>query len=65
MKRFYCTVCKRIKRVRKYPANVVTPNAETVTNRVGSCTYHHLTARERFISAHSFGETVINRKVGV
>jgi len=49
MKRFYCTVCKRIKRVRKYPANVVTPNAETVTNRVGSCSYHtiprHDTAR--------------------
>ncbi len=40
MKRFYCTVCKRVKRVRRIPASVTTPNAEKVTERTGECVYH-------------------------
>jgi hypothetical protein len=40
MKRFYCTVCKRVKRVRRIPLNVVSPNAEIVTERTGECSYH-------------------------
>ena len=40
MKRFYCTICKKIKRVRKYPSNTVTPCASNPAERVGSCNRH-------------------------
>ena len=40
MKRFYCTVCKRIKRVRALPANTQTPLADSPENRIGKCDYH-------------------------
>lgn len=40
MKRFYCTVCKKFKRVRQMPSNVATPNANKVADRVGVCKWH-------------------------
>ena len=59
MKRFYCTVCKKIKRVRKYPANIQDADATFPADRIGSCNRH----------SESMGETInrlarINRKVG-
>lgn len=41
MKRFYCTVCKRIKRVRKYPTNIENQYADDPTQRIGSCSRHN------------------------
>lgn len=41
MKRFYCTECKKVKRVRVYPASV--GNSQYATkpeDRVGQCTRH-------------------------
>lgn len=40
MKRFYCTICKRIKRVRKYPADIQNQYSDSVGNRIGTCTRH-------------------------
>jgi len=40
MKRFYCTICKRARRVRKYPTNVSNVSAENVTDRTGQCAWH-------------------------
>jgi len=39
MKRFYCTVCKKIKRVRRWPASV-NPHEIKPDNRVGVCNRH-------------------------
>ena len=50
MKRFYCTVCKRVKRVRRIPPSVLTPNAEIVTERTGECAYHASGVRPRYKS---------------
>jgi hypothetical protein len=41
MKRFYCTVCKRIKRVRVYPADIQDASSEMPENRVGTCRRHY------------------------
>ena len=41
MKRFYCTVCKRVKRVRRLPMSTQTPNAVDVTQRQGVCDRHY------------------------
>lgn len=46
MKRFYCTVCKKIKRVRVYPASVADTQATSPQNRIGECKYHSLRAHE-------------------
>lgn len=40
MKRFFCTICGRIKRVRKYPTNIARPNAEQPEERIGTCSKH-------------------------
>jgi hypothetical protein len=40
MKRFYCSVCKRIKRVRKLPLQIDTPQADKVSERTGVCNLH-------------------------
>lgn len=40
MKRFYCTICKKIKRVRNLPPTIKTPNADNPTDRIGQCSYH-------------------------
>jgi hypothetical protein len=41
MKRFYCTECKRIKRVRNYPSNVKNVQSTNVTERQGTCNWHY------------------------
>jgi hypothetical protein len=38
MKRFFCTICKRIKRVQSFPLDVVLSNS--VKSRIGTCDYH-------------------------
>lgn len=40
MKRFYCTICKKVKRVRNLPSNVQTRTSEVVTERIGQCNRH-------------------------
>jgi hypothetical protein len=40
MKRFYCTVCKKVKRVRKMPRVIETPKAQAPAERVGQCNRH-------------------------
>jgi len=40
MKRFYCTVCKHVKRVRQYPANIQNVDATQPQDRIGSCNRH-------------------------
>ncbi len=40
MKRFYCTVSKKLKRVLQYPANVKDTSAKLPQDRVGECKWH-------------------------
>jgi len=40
MKRFYCTVCEKMKRVRNYPTDVQFVDALDPTMRVGTCSRH-------------------------
>ena len=40
MKRFYCTICEKMKRVRVYPTNVQFSDALDPTMRVGTCSRH-------------------------
>jgi len=40
MNRFYCTVCKKVKRVRKYPTSVFNPIAPLPEDRIGQCNWH-------------------------
>ena len=42
MKRFYCTVCGRVKRVRALPNNVQSVNSMTPNKRVGTCDKHYV-----------------------
>lgn len=46
MKRFYCTICQRIKRVRTLPTNVQSVNSMTVGKRVGTCDKHVIQANQ-------------------
>jgi hypothetical protein len=62
MKRFYCTVCKSIKRVRKLPSNIKSQHSDTVTNRVGICNRH--TDSSRSISQLS-GSDFLHKTMGV
>lgn len=39
MKRFYCTTCQKVKRVRVLPA-ISNPLAEDVKKRTGRCRWH-------------------------
>lgn len=41
MIRFFCTVCNKVKRVRKMPGNVATATGP-VQNRLGRCRFHGL-----------------------
>lgn len=38
MKRFFCSICKKVKHVRRLPLDVIP--AEMVTRRVGTCRFH-------------------------
>lgn len=40
MRRFFCTECKKVKRVRRMPSSVATPEADAVTDRIGQCSFH-------------------------
>jgi hypothetical protein len=40
MKRFYCSICQQVKRVRRYPAIIETPSADKPIERVGVCNFH-------------------------
>ena len=40
MKRFFCTVCKRTKRVRNYPAIIQDEHEKLPTHRLGVCNHH-------------------------
>jgi hypothetical protein len=42
MKRFYCTICEKVKRVRKYPRNVALSTRASIhpEERVGTCNRH-------------------------
>ncbi len=41
MKRFFCTICKKVKRVRVYPADIQDVYNETPDSRIGTCRRHH------------------------
>lgn len=45
MKRFYCTICKKFKRVRQYPANIQNMDALRVQDRMGTCKWHNQASR--------------------
>lgn len=55
MKRFFCSTCKKVKRVQKMPPSVVTPAAENVLDRIGQCSFHlrgeprHIRAAKKFV----------------
>jgi hypothetical protein len=40
MKRFYCTVCKKIKRVQSFPSRILKPTATNPIYRIGTCNHH-------------------------
>lgn len=40
MQRFYCTVCKKVKRVQHIPNNVFNPAAPLPEDRIGECNRH-------------------------
>ena len=40
MKRFYCTICQRVKRVRQYPADITLQHSDVVFARTGTCARH-------------------------
>jgi len=41
MKRFYCTICKRVKRVRVLPSDVFTAIDQSIpSDRLGECDWH-------------------------
>jgi hypothetical protein len=40
MKRFYCTICKKMKRVQRMPVIIENANSETPEARRGVCNRH-------------------------
>jgi hypothetical protein len=52
MKRFYCSICKKIKRVRKMPRVIETPNAAAPADRVGICNHHTVTSKSNYKVNH-------------
>lgn len=40
MKRFYCTVCKKVKRVQNLPIVIENEIADNPVNRIGICNHH-------------------------
>lgn len=47
MKRFFCTVCRRVKRVQQLPRNVGEPEALHVQDRIGTCNKHATRADDK------------------
>lgn len=50
MRRFYCTVCKKIKRVQKWPVILSNRDSELPEQRVGECNRH---SKSNQILAHA------------
>jgi hypothetical protein len=42
MKRFFCTKCQKMKRVRNYPTSIENVDAVNPTDRVGECNRHSI-----------------------
>jgi hypothetical protein len=63
MKRFFCTICQRVKRVRNLPSNVVSVNSMTPTKREGTCDKHFNTPVT--IIKKSDGRTAFGQAVAV
>lgn len=40
MKRFFCTTCKKVKRVRKHPTRTINRFSEKPEDRLGTCNRH-------------------------
>lgn len=40
MKRFFCTTCKRVKRVQQWPTIIENQSAELPDARLGQCNFH-------------------------
>ena len=40
MKRFFCTVCKKVKRVQQWPIDVQAYSSVNVYDRMGTCNRH-------------------------
>ena len=40
MKRFYCTVCKKVKRVRRFPVSIEILISVSPIDRTGECNWH-------------------------
>jgi hypothetical protein len=40
MKRFYCTVCRKVKRVRRWPSTLKTADSINPFERIGVCERH-------------------------
>lgn len=40
MKRFFCTVCKSLKRVQQFPSNISEAYALAPQDRIGQCDWH-------------------------
>lgn len=65
MKRFYCTICKRVKRVRRFNSDVedMAFNHDTgefemkkdVKSREGTCRYHHRLGTNRMVRSRMRG----------
>ena len=54
MRRFFCTICGKMKRVQQWPRIVDDVNAMDPTRRVGQCNYHSDSSlRMRFSSGPS------------
>jgi len=64
MKRFFCSICRKVKRVRKYPSNVVSIHADDVYARVGTCSKHD-NAKSGYMQAHDIEVVKLNMlKIG-
>jgi len=40
MKRFWCSVCDKIRHVRIMPGNVIEPSSDKPEERIGTCQWH-------------------------
>jgi hypothetical protein len=45
MTRFYCTTCRKMKRVRHLPAEIRNADAANPRQRLGKCDWHHVTPK--------------------
>lgn len=61
MKRFFCTTCNSIRRVRSLPSNVSDSYSAAVEDRRGTCNYHRggsrAKANDRVRHVHGLGST--------